>query len=81
MDRNGDPDRVAPVACDMGPGFSEGMRGHPPDAARVIDEFHVVRHANGAVDKVRRTQATAGKRYVTISNPTLAHRRFPNISR
>ena len=57
MDRNGDPDRVAPVTCDMGPGFAKGIREHPPDAARVIDRFHVVRHANGAVDKVRRTQA------------------------
>ena len=27
MDRNGDPDRVAPVTCDMGPGFAKGIRG------------------------------------------------------
>ena len=50
-------DRVAPVTCDMGPGFAKGIRERPPDAARVIDRFHVVRHANGAVDKVRRTEA------------------------
>ncbi|WP_024464679.1 transposase [Bifidobacterium subtile] len=81
MDHHGDPDRVAPVACDMSPGFAKGIREHLPNAAKVIDKVHVVRHANGAVDKVRKTQATAGKRYVTISNPTLAHRRFPNISR
>jgi transposase len=57
MDHNGDPDRVTPVTCDMSPGFAKGIRERPPDAARVIDEFHVVKHANGAVDKVRRTQA------------------------
>ena len=57
MDRNGDPDRVTPVTCDMGPGFAKGIREYPPNAARVIDRFHVVKHANGAVDKVRRTQA------------------------
>jgi hypothetical protein len=57
MDHNGDPDRVTPVTCDMGPGFAKGIREHPPNAARVIDRFHVIKHANGAVDKVRRTQA------------------------
>ena len=57
MDHNGDPNRVTPVTRDMSPGFAKGIREHPPDAARVIDRFHVVKHANGAVDKVRRTQA------------------------
>ena len=57
MDHNGDPNRVTPVTCDMSPGFAKGIRERPPDAAGVIDEFHVVKHANGAVDKVRRTQA------------------------
>ena len=57
MDRNGEPNRVTPVTCDMGPGSAKGIREHPPDAAEVIDRFHVIKHANGAVDKVRRTQA------------------------
>ena len=69
MDHNGDPNRVTPVTCDMSPGFAKGIREHPPDAARVIDEFHVVKHANGAVDKVRRTQA--GR------NPLLRRTKYP----
>ncbi|QOL37295.1 transposase [Bifidobacterium subtile] len=66
MDHHGDPDRVAPVACDMSPGFAKGIREHLPNAAKVIDKVHVVRHANGAVDKVRKTQA--GR------NPPVYHR-------
>lgn len=57
MARNGDPDRVRPATCDMGPGFAGGIRGHLPNAAKVIDRFHVVRHANEAVDKVRKAEA------------------------
>ncbi|WP_420834516.1 transposase [Bifidobacterium minimum] len=40
MDHNGDPNRVTLVTCDMSPGFAKGIRGRPPDAAGVIDEFH-----------------------------------------
>jgi transposase len=69
MDHNGDPTRVAPVTCDMSPGFAKGMREHPPNAAEVIDKFHVVKHANGAVDKVRKTQA--GR------NPLLRRTEYP----
>ena len=69
MGHNGDPDRVAPVTCDMGPGFAKGIREHPPNAARVIDEFHVIKHANEAVDKVRKTQA--GR------NPLLRRTKYP----
>ena len=69
MDHNGDPNRVTPVTCDMSPGFAKGIRERPPDAARVIDEFHVVKHANGAVDEVRKTQA--GR------NPLLRRTKYP----
>ena len=57
MDHNGDPNRVALVTCDMSPGFAKGIREHLPNAAKVIDKFHVIKHANEAVDKVRKTQA------------------------
>jgi transposase len=57
MDHNGDPNRVTLVACDMGPGSAKGIREHLPNADKVIDEFHVIKHANEAVDKVRKTQA------------------------
>lgn len=69
MDHNGDPNRVAPVTCDMSLGFAKGIRGHLPNAAKVIDEFHVIKHANEAVDKVRRT--AAGR------NPLLGRTEYP----
>lgn len=56
MDHNGDPDRVRLVTCDMSPGFAEGIRRWLPNAAKIIDRFHVIRHANEAVDKVRKAE-------------------------
>ena len=56
MDRNGDPDRVRLVTCDMSLRFAESIRQWLPNAARIIDRFHVVEHANEAVDKVRKAE-------------------------
>lgn len=33
-----------------------GIREHLPHARRIIDKFHVVKHANEAVDKVRKAE-------------------------
>lgn len=57
MAHNGDPNRVRLVTCDMDLGFAKGIRDHLPNAARTIDKFHVIKHANEAVDKVRKTEA------------------------
>ena len=57
MAHNGDPNRVRLVTCDMSPGFARGIRDHLPNAAKVIDRFHVIKHANEAVDKVRKAEA------------------------
>mgnify|MGYP004625108203 CR=1 FL=1 len=57
MAHDGDPNRVRPVTCDMGPGFAKGIRGRLPNAAKTIDGFHVVKHANEAVDKARKAEA------------------------
>ena len=56
MALDGDPDRVRPVTCDMARA-SQGIRGRLPNAAKTIDGFHVVKHANEAVDKVRKAEA------------------------
>ena len=56
MDHNGDPDRVRLVTCDMSRGFAKGIREHLPNAAKVIDRFHVVKHANKAVYKVHKAE-------------------------
>lgn len=41
----------------MSLGFAKGIRGRLPNAAKTIDRFHVVKHANEAVDKVRKAEA------------------------
>lgn len=56
MAHNGDPDRVRLVTCDMSLGFAKGIRDHLPNAAKIIDKFHVIRHANEAVDRVRKAE-------------------------
>ena len=53
---NGVPGYVRLVACDMSLGFRKGIRGYLPDAGRIVDRFHVVRHANEAVDRVRKAE-------------------------
>ena len=54
MAHNGDPDRVRLVTCDMSLGSAKGIHEHLPNAAKAVDRFHVVKHANEAVDKVRK---------------------------
>lgn len=56
MDHNGVPEYVRLVTCDMSLGFRKGIREHLPNAKRIVDKFHVVKHANEAVDKVRKIE-------------------------
>ena len=56
MNHNGVPGYVRLVTCDMSLGFQKGIREHLPHARRLIDKFHVVKHANEAVDKVRKAE-------------------------
>ena len=56
MDHNGVPEYVRLVACDMSLGFRKGIREHLPHARRIVDKFHVARHANEAVDKAGKTE-------------------------
>lgn len=57
MAHNGDPNRVRLVTCDMSLGLAKGIRDHLPNAAKIIDKFHVIKHANEAVDRVRKAEA------------------------
>ena len=68
MDHNGVPEYVRPVTCDMSPGFRKGMREHLPNVKRIIDRFHAVKHANEAVDKVRKEEGR--------SNPPLKRTKY-----
>ena len=71
----GCPARVRLATCDMSPAFKKGMREKIPSAKRVIDKFHVVKHANDAVDKVRKAEAKdnpllKSTKYLWLKNDT-----------
>ncbi|MDB6742652.1 ISL3 family transposase [Bifidobacterium longum] len=68
MDHNGVPEYVRLVACDMSLGFRKGIREHLPHARRIVDKFHVARHANEAVDKAGKTEG--------CSNPLLKRTKY-----
>lgn len=68
MDHNGVPEYVRLVACDMSLGFRKGIREHLPHAQRIVDRFHVARHANEAVDKAGKTEGR--------SNPLLKRTKY-----
>ena len=68
MDHNGVPEYVRLVACDMSLGFRKGIREHLPHARRIVDRFHVARHANEAVDKAGKTEGR--------SNPLLKRAKY-----
>ena len=48
--------RIVAVALDMSPAFIAASRAAVPQAALVHDKFHVAKHLNEAVDKVRRQE-------------------------
>lgn len=65
-------------ACvDMWAPFAQSIRGHAPNCKIVNDRFHVMQHANKAVDEVRRSeffrkrgqmrQVVKGKRWLLLS--------------
>lgn len=49
-----DPGRVKIVVTDMWDAYRQAIRSYLPHALHIVDKFHVVRHANWAVDQVRR---------------------------
>lgn len=48
--------QVEAVALDMAPAFIAATRAEVPQAALVHDKFHIAKHLNEAVDKVRRQE-------------------------
>lgn len=55
-EHKGDPDKIKIVTCDMSLGFKKGIRENFENSRQVIDKFHVIKHINEAVDKVRKTE-------------------------
>ena len=48
--------RVQAVCVDMWPAFTNSIQHWLPDARIVYDKFHIMQHANQAVDEVRRAE-------------------------
>ena len=50
------PEQIESVSIDMSPAFIKGVTAELPNARITFDKFHVIWHANTAVDKTRRTE-------------------------
>lgn len=50
------PEQIDSVSIDMSPAFIKGCTEQLPNARITFDKFHVVWHANAAVDKMRRIE-------------------------
>ena len=55
-EHQGNPEQITSVSMDMSPAFIKGVTKHLPNARITFDKFHVVAHASGAVDKMRRQE-------------------------
>lgn len=74
-DHNGNPDNVKLITCDMSLGFRKGVRDNFPNSSTIIDKFHVIKHANEAVDTVRKQEGKTnillkGTKYLWLKNDT-----------
>ena len=55
------PEQIESVSVDMSPAYIKGCGQHLPNARITFDKFHVVQHANAAVDKMRRIEQRSDK--------------------
>ena len=55
------PEQIESVSIDMSPAFIKGVSEELPNARITFDKFHVVWHANAAVDKMRRIEQRTDK--------------------
>jgi len=55
------PEQIASVSIDMSPAFIKGCTQELPNARITFDKFHVVWHANAALDKMRRIEQRSDK--------------------
>ena len=61
LDKLPQPEKVKGVAMDMHEAFRQAVRMCLPQAKVVVDKFHLIRHINRALDKVR-TRLQGGNR-------------------
>ena len=69
----GNAEKIGTVTCDMSLGFKKGIRETFPNAKMIIDKFHVIKHANEAVDstrkaEVKRNAELRGTKYLWLKN-------------
>lgn len=57
---NGHRHSITQVSMDMSPAYQSGVAENCRNAQVVFDKFHVIKNANEAVDKVRRTELRMG---------------------
>lgn len=50
------PEQIRQVCMDMSPAYIAGVEAYLPDAEVIFDQFHLIKLANEAVDKVRREE-------------------------
>jgi transposase len=55
------PEQITSVSIDMSPAFIKGVSSELPNAQITFDKFHVIGHANAAVDKTRRIEQRTDK--------------------
>jgi len=53
LDKLPQPERVRGMAMDMHESFRQAVQMSLPQAKVVVDRFHLIRHINGALDKMR----------------------------
>lgn len=61
QDHGCEPAQIESVSIDMSPAYIKGCGQHLPNARITFDKFHVVQHANAAVDKMRRIEQRSDK--------------------
>ena len=69
----GSTENVGVITCDMSLGFRKGILENFPEAHTIIDKFHVVKHCNEAVGKVRKEEAKTNEllrrtKYIWLKN-------------
>jgi transposase len=58
---HGHPHALTEVSMDMSPAYVAGVKNNCRNAAIVFDKFHLIAHANHAVDLVRRAERRRGE--------------------
>ena len=72
-EHKGEPENVKVITCDMSLGFRKGVKDNFPNSETIIDKFHVIKHANEAVDTVRKQESKSnelliGTKYLWLKN-------------